>query len=126
MGEQPRAHVGDEAAVTWRDPKKYVWPLALLVPALPFLGFAVWRLTGGAAWSWWIPGVLVFGVIPVVDLLIGDDRDNPPEEIARRLHLLRGVGPPWTGDRRDGRSGVHPRHRQRHRHQHRPRAGAQA
>jgi alkane 1-monooxygenase len=76
-------------AVTWRDTKKYVWPLALLVPALPFLGFAVWRSTGGAAWSWWIAAVLVFGAIPAVDLLIGDDRDNPPEEIARKLQELR-------------------------------------
>jgi hypothetical protein len=36
-------------AVAWRDPHKYAWPLALLVPTLPQSGFAVWLATGGAA-----------------------------------------------------------------------------
>ncbi|GAB3519601.1 fatty acid desaturase [Phytohabitans suffuscus] len=76
----------------WRDPKKFLWPLALLVPALPFAGFAGWWATGGggrAWWAWWIAPVVVFGVIPVVDLLLGDDHRNPPEEVAPRLQRVR-------------------------------------
>ena len=72
--------------VTWRDQKKYAWPLALLVPALPFTGFAAWQ--AGAAWAWWIAPVVVFGVIPTVDVLLGDDRANPPDEAARQLQQM--------------------------------------
>ncbi|WP_422739033.1 alkane 1-monooxygenase [Micromonospora sp. WMMD729] len=70
--------------VAWRDGRKPLWPLALLVPALPFAGLALWRTTGGA-WAWWLTPVVVFGLIPVIDLLIGDDRRNPPEEAVPRL-----------------------------------------
>jgi len=76
-------------ATVWRDTKKYAWPLALLVPLLPFIAYAVWRAAGGAAWSWWIPPLVVFGVIPAIDILLGDDRANPPEEIARQLQQQR-------------------------------------
>ncbi len=76
-------------AVAWRDPKKYAWPLALLVPTLPFGGFATWRGTGGAAWAWWIAPLVVFGLIPAIDVLLGDDRSNPPEEAARQLQEVR-------------------------------------
>ncbi|MEV4388821.1 alkane 1-monooxygenase [Micromonospora sp. NPDC049580] len=68
----------------WRDRRKPLWPLALLVPALPFVGFALWR-AGGGAWAWWLTPAVVFGLIPVVDLLLGDDRKNPPEEAVPRL-----------------------------------------
>ncbi|MDQ7909430.1 alkane 1-monooxygenase [Phytohabitans sp. ZYX-F-186] len=73
----------------WRDPKRYAWPLALLVPALPFAGFAVWWATGGVGWAWWIAPVVVFGAIPAVDVLLGDDPRNPPEEVAGRLQRVR-------------------------------------
>ncbi|MFC5923239.1 alkane 1-monooxygenase [Micromonospora vulcania] len=68
----------------WRDRRKPLWPLALLVPALPFLGFAVWR-AGGGAWAWWLTPAIVFGLIPVIDVLLGDDRQNPPDEAVPRL-----------------------------------------
>ncbi|MDG4808645.1 alkane 1-monooxygenase [Micromonospora sp. WMMD1120] len=68
----------------WRDPRKPLWPLALLVPALPFAGFVLWRAGVGAS-SWWLTPVVVFGLIPVIDLLLGDDRQNPPEEAVPRL-----------------------------------------
>ncbi|WP_433348661.1 alkane 1-monooxygenase [Micromonospora sp. CA-111912] len=69
---------------TWRDPRRPLWPLALVVPALPFLAWLTWR-GGAGSWAWWLTPVAVFGVIPVVDLLIGDDRRNPPEEAVPNL-----------------------------------------
>ncbi|MFF5175817.1 alkane 1-monooxygenase [Micromonospora sp. NPDC000089] len=71
-------------AVAWRDARKPLWPLALLVPVLPFLGWLGWRATGGA-WAWWLTPAVVFGLIPTIDLLIGDDRRNPPDEAVPRL-----------------------------------------
>ncbi|MEV4489698.1 alkane 1-monooxygenase [Micromonospora coxensis] len=70
--------------VAWRDTRKPLWPLALLVPVLPFLGFLAWQGTGDA-WAWWLTPLVVFGLIPTVDLLIGDDRRNPPDEAMARL-----------------------------------------
>ncbi|MGA3525395.1 alkane 1-monooxygenase [Melissospora conviva] len=72
-------------APSWQDTRKPFWPLALGVPLLPFLGFLVWQGTGGSWWAWWLAPVIVFGVIPAVDLLIGDNRDNPPDEEFSRL-----------------------------------------
>lgn len=68
----------------WRDPRRLLWPLALLVPVLPFLGLLAWRSTGGA-WAWWITPAVVFVLIPVIDLLIGDDGRNPPDEAVPHL-----------------------------------------
>lgn len=72
---------------TWSDPKKYAWPLALSVPVLPFTSFAAWY--AGALWAWWITPVIVFGVIPAVDMLVGDERANPPDDAVRRLQQMR-------------------------------------
>ncbi|GAA4561634.1 fatty acid desaturase [Micromonospora coerulea] len=74
----------DAMPLAWRDTRKPLWPLALLVPVLPFVGWLGWRSTGGA-WAWWLTPLVVFGLIPVIDLLIGDDRRNPPDEVVPRL-----------------------------------------
>lgn len=71
-------------AAAWRDPRKALWPIALLVPTLPVNAWLAWR-SGAGWWAWWLSPVVVFGVIPVVDLLVGDDRTNPPEEAVPRL-----------------------------------------
>ncbi|GIF85321.1 alkane 1-monooxygenase [Catellatospora bangladeshensis] len=71
----------------WRDPRRFLWPAALLVPTLPFQGLAVAR--GGHEWGWWITPLVVFGLIPLVDLLIGDDRANPPDEAVAALQADR-------------------------------------
>jgi alkane 1-monooxygenase len=62
----------------WRDVKRPLWPLALAVPVLPFASLLLVTVTG-RAWLWFLTPVFVFVVIPVIDLLIGDDRTNPPE-----------------------------------------------
>jgi alkane 1-monooxygenase len=68
----------------WRDSRRPLWLLALVVPALPFVGFALWR-TGGGPWGWWFTPALVFVIIPALDVLLGDDRRNPPEEAFGQL-----------------------------------------
>ncbi|MEU7824391.1 alkane 1-monooxygenase [Catellatospora sp. NPDC049133] len=72
---------------TWRDPRRLLWPAALLVPTLPFQGLAL--ASGGHAWAWWLTPAVVFGLIPLVDLLVGDDRANPPEEATAALQRSR-------------------------------------
>jgi alkane 1-monooxygenase len=70
----------------WKDPKRYKW---LLSPALPIIGTAA--LAGYAlapkklrALAWTGPA-LVYGIIPALDRMIGEDDSNPPDEAIKEL-----------------------------------------
>ncbi|MES0874690.1 fatty acid desaturase [Sinimarinibacterium thermocellulolyticum] len=68
----------------WIDRKRYWW---LLSPALPLL--ALTALVGGhlsaqGAWYWLMP-VVFYGVVPLLDWLIGADPVNPPERAVPML-----------------------------------------
>ncbi len=64
------------------------WALALVVPALPFVSLLLVGSTGGQ-WGWWLTPVFVLGVIPLIDLLVGDDHANPPEATVPVLQASR-------------------------------------
>ena len=72
------------AAVSWRDPKRYLWPLGLLVPALPFIGLALVELTGLGIF-WWSGPIFIFGFMPLFDSLVGKDAENPPDSALKHL-----------------------------------------
>jgi len=73
-----------DGAQRWRDPKRYLWLLALAVPTLPFQAAGLVALTGAGALWWWGP-VFAFVLLPVLDHLTGEDSANPPEEVMPRL-----------------------------------------
>lgn len=62
----------------WTDPKRYLWLLGLVVPLIPLLAWGLVEASGLGAFYWLGP-VVVFGLIPALDLLIGKDAANPPE-----------------------------------------------
>jgi alkane 1-monooxygenase len=62
----------------WRDRKRYLWLLAPIVPSLVAESWFLVQLTGLTVF-WWLGPLLTFGVIPVLDHLVGTDSDNPPE-----------------------------------------------
>jgi alkane 1-monooxygenase len=68
----------------WTDAKRYLWLLGLVVPSLMFVAWGLHAATGWGVW-WWTGLVIVFGVVPVVDLLAGLDRSNPPEDLVDAL-----------------------------------------
>ncbi len=74
----------DIAAAPWRDARRPLWPLALVVPALPFASLLLASRTG-SAWAWWLTPLVILGVIPLIDLLVGDDHSNPPDEAVAEL-----------------------------------------
>ncbi|WP_396445445.1 alkane 1-monooxygenase [Actinomadura sp.] len=76
------------AADTWRDPKRFLWLLGLLVPALPL---AAWGLVGltGLRLFWWFGLMAIFVVFPFFDRLFGEDPTNPPESAMERLEKDR-------------------------------------
>jgi alkane 1-monooxygenase len=70
----------EAATLTWRDGKRYVWPLGLLIPTLPLLALGLVEATGSGAF-WFIGPVLLFGVFPLIDLWVGKDARNPPDDL---------------------------------------------
>ena len=70
--------------VAWRDGKRYLWLLGLVVPLLPFGAWQLVDLTG-QEWLWYFGPLFVFGFIPVADVLAGLDPTNPPPEAIERL-----------------------------------------
>ncbi len=72
----------------WRDRKRYLWPLATLMPAMPFLGWGLVTLSG-SSWGWWIGPIILFVILPGLDMIFGATDDNPPESERERLEADR-------------------------------------
>jgi alkane 1-monooxygenase len=76
------------ATVAWTDRKRYLWLFGLLVPTFPFLGGALATLSGWGIF-WYLGPLLIFIVIPAIDLLAGLDRSNPPDDLIAALEADR-------------------------------------
>ncbi len=68
----------------WKDTKRYLWLIGLVVPSLAFIAYGLWLATGLGAW-FWIGPVVILVVVPVLDLFSGLDRANPPDEAIEAL-----------------------------------------
>lgn len=66
------------AVPNWRDRKKYLWLLGAIVPVNVFISWCAVQLTGVAVFWWW-GSIVAFGIVPVLDHLVGPDLDNPPD-----------------------------------------------
>ncbi|MQA63682.1 MAG: alkane 1-monooxygenase [Actinophytocola sp.] len=82
---------GAHVEVSWRDGKRYAWLLGLVVPSIPFIIWGVYEGLEGTSsqWLlhgvWWLALLIVYGLIPLLDLLIGDDAENPPDDLIEWL-----------------------------------------
>ncbi len=75
-------------APSWVDGKRYWW---LLSPGLPAMGLAVLAMastTGNGLWFWLLPFVF-YGIVPLLDRLIGTDPVNAPESAVPDLESDR-------------------------------------
>jgi alkane 1-monooxygenase len=68
----------------WRDPKRYLWLIGLVVPSLFFIAYGAWLLTGLGGF-FYIGPVVVLVVVPAIDLVVGLDRSNPPDDVIEAL-----------------------------------------
>lgn len=64
--------------VTGKDPKRYMWLLAALVPCLVMLSWLM-VFTTGLSCFWWLGPVLTFAVVPILDHIVGTDRSSPSD-----------------------------------------------
>lgn len=69
---------------SYRDPKRHLWLIGLLVPCLPLIGGGLALLTEHALW-WYLAPIIVYIVVPVLELMVGEDPSNPPDEAMRGL-----------------------------------------
>ncbi len=69
---------------SWRDHKRYLWLIALVMPLLPFLAIGLFSSTGMGVWLWLGP-LVILGVVPIIDLITGLDRSNPPDDVIEAL-----------------------------------------
>ncbi|MGV9824920.1 MULTISPECIES: fatty acid desaturase [unclassified Gordonia (in: high G+C Gram-positive bacteria)] len=76
--------VDDLSTATWRDKKRYLWLMGLVVPSFAFMGIGAYLLTGWGVFLW-IGAFIIFLVVPIVDLITGTDQSNPPDEVIEAL-----------------------------------------
>ena len=75
-------------APAWTDGKRYAWLLGLVVPLIPFIAWGLAEGTGLGIF-WWFGPMFVFGVMPALDTIGGNDRSNPPESAIKWLEADR-------------------------------------
>lgn len=74
--------------LAWRDRKRWLWLVALTMPALPFIAVGMHDLTGGSAWLW-IGPIVILGLVPLIDWTTGVDPANPPDSAIADLESDR-------------------------------------
>jgi len=70
--------------IEYRDHKRYLWILSVLLPLFPLVGIYCYVQTA-APWTLGVPLLFAYVVIPLLDWLLGEDPNNPPEEIVPQL-----------------------------------------
>ncbi|GAB3852991.1 fatty acid desaturase [Nocardioides maradonensis] len=82
--EQLGQTVPDGTTEQWKDKKRYLWLIGLLIPGLAVIAFATYAQLG---WRWvlWVGPIVLFVIAPVLDLLCGVDPTNPPDEVIDQL-----------------------------------------
>ncbi len=75
----------------WRDKKRYLWLMGLIVPTALFVMMPlVWALNqfgwhAAAQVPFWVGPILLYLVLPALDLRYGPDGQNAPDEVMERL-----------------------------------------
>ena len=71
-------------AIAYVDRKRYLWILSVLFPLQPLTGVYLHYVTGNEAWIFF--GILMtYALGPLLDWLLGEDENNPPEEVVMQL-----------------------------------------
>jgi alkane 1-monooxygenase len=74
--------------VEYVDRKRVWWLLSVVYPLLPFVGMAAHAATGRQVLLG-LPLLIGYGLMPLLDALIGEDTNNPPEAVVAQLEQDR-------------------------------------
>ncbi len=75
-------------AIHFVDRKRWLWALSALFPLQPFIGIWLHAETGNEFWLY-IVVLSTYVFAPILDWLLGEDRNNPPEEVVPQLERDR-------------------------------------
>jgi alkane 1-monooxygenase len=75
------AQAADGRTIEYRDGKRYLWLASLSGPLIPLIALAGYFLSDGNLLWTAFPLAYTFIFIPLADLVFGEDRHNPPEEV---------------------------------------------
>ncbi|MEZ5658356.1 MAG: alkane 1-monooxygenase [Burkholderiaceae bacterium] len=70
--------------IHYQDRKRYAWLMSVFFPLNPLAGIAIHAATGNPAWLA-LPLLANYGLVPLIDALIGEDASNPPEAVVPQL-----------------------------------------
>jgi alkane 1-monooxygenase len=82
------ATAADGSPIRYQDRKRWAWMLSVVWPLVPFIGIAAHHASGHEA-ALAIPLLISYGLMPLLDALIGEDTNNPPEAVVRQLDADR-------------------------------------
>ncbi|MBL8352377.1 MAG: alkane 1-monooxygenase [Burkholderiaceae bacterium] len=73
-----------EGPVVWQDRKRWAWAMSVVWPLIPFTGLwahhaSGWQIALG------LPLLISYGLLPLLDAILGEDRNNPPEAVVPQL-----------------------------------------
>ncbi|MCH7829850.1 MAG: alkane 1-monooxygenase [Proteobacteria bacterium] len=74
----------DGRAIHYVDKKRWLWLLSVFYPLQPFIAIWLHARTGNEAWIV-LPFLSNYLIAPIIDWAIGEDRNNPPEEVVMQL-----------------------------------------
>lgn len=69
---------------SYRDRKRVLWLLSVVYPLSPVIAVAL-HATTGSEWMLALPILFTYGLVPLLDVLVGEDRSNPPEQTVAEL-----------------------------------------
>jgi alkane 1-monooxygenase len=73
-----------KGAIVYQDRKRFLWLASLLYPLLALSGIGLYYLSG-TQWALITPLLALYGGVSLFDWLLGEDRNNPPEELVPQL-----------------------------------------
>ena len=79
------AETANGERVEWKDEKRWLWVLSFVPALLPFAFYGAYFATNQSPHWVWGPLLFAYVFIPLVDLALGEDANNPPEEVVNEL-----------------------------------------
>jgi len=83
----PKLHVHQNSAlgrIEYLDRKRVWWTLSVVYPLLPLLGLAAHAATDNQI-ALGLPLLISYGLMPILDFMMGQDENNPPEQVVPSL-----------------------------------------
>ncbi|NIV16917.1 MAG: alkane 1-monooxygenase [Woeseiaceae bacterium] len=78
------ATLSNGEAIFYIDRKRWHWLLSVIYPLEPLLAIWLHWLTGNEGWLL-LPFLLNYGIVPLMDWILGEDNENPPAEVLMQL-----------------------------------------